>query len=158
MAPRARTDLLLLSLLSVVALLPLPVRNGDAQRLPRDADEPAREVEDPRFAAELYAAKRLPRGQAAVAPARYLALRDRLRGMAHKSGEAWSYLGPGNVGGRTRALVIDPLRPRTMYAGGVDGGVWKTTDGGASWLPLGDLLPSLAVASLALDPSHRGVL
>src|SRR6185295_7455001 len=80
------------------------------------------------------------------------------RGMAHKSGEAWSYLGPGNVGGRTRALVIDPLRPRTMYAGGVDGGVWKTTDGGASWLPLGDLLPSLAVASLALDPSHRGVL
>src|ERR671922_1578784 len=30
---------------------------------------------------------------------------------------AWTPLGPGNVGGRTRALVVDPGTPTTMYAG-----------------------------------------
>ncbi len=71
---------------------------------------------------------------------------------------AWQALGPGNLGGRTRALVVDPARPRTVYAGGVDGGVWQSLDGGASWQPLGDLLPSLAVASLAMDPADPSVL
>src|SRR5688572_19957207 len=45
----------------------------------------------------------------------------------------WSWLGPGNIGGRTRTLVIDPQQTATMYTGGVSGGVWKTTDGGAAW-------------------------
>src|SRR5205085_1552415 len=52
----------------------------------------------------------------------------------------WQSLGPGNVGGRTRALIIDPVTPNTMYAAGVAGGVWKTTDGGASWSPLNDFM------------------
>ena len=45
----------------------------------------------------------------------------------------WSWLGPGNVGGRTRGLVIHPTTPTTMYAGGVSGGVWKSTNGATSW-------------------------
>ena len=31
----------------------------------------------------------------------------------------WQALGPGNVGGRTRAIIIDPVTPNTMYAAGV---------------------------------------
>src|SRR5262249_10541518 len=71
---------------------------------------------------------------------------------------AWTPLGPGNVGGRTRALVIDPRPPGTTYAGGRAGGVWKTTDGGASWRPVADLLANIAVNSLALDPKNPRVL
>jgi len=45
----------------------------------------------------------------------------------------WTALGPGNIGGRTRTLLIDPGQPEIMYAGGVSGGVWKTTNGGRTW-------------------------
>ncbi|MEA2560709.1 MAG: hypothetical protein QOH06_2213 [Acidobacteriota bacterium] len=71
---------------------------------------------------------------------------------------AWSPLGPGNVGGRTRALIVDPKSPKTLFAGGVAGGVWKTTDGGLSWTPLDDLAPNLAIGSLAMDPSNSNIV
>src|SRR5690242_20380929 len=70
----------------------------------------------------------------------------------------WSFLGPGNIGGRTRAIVIDPSSPGTMYAAGAAGGVWKTTTGGTSWSAAGDLLPNLAVNSLAMDPRNASIL
>lgn len=41
--------------------------------------------------------------------------------------------GPFNVGGRTRALVLDSRDENVMIAGGVSGGIWKTTNGGTSW-------------------------
>ena len=65
----------------------------------------------------------------------------------------WTPLGPDNVGGRTRALVIGS---GVMYAGGVGGGVWKSTDGGAHWASTGGPAANLAVSTLALDPA--GVL
>ncbi|MBI1736724.1 MAG: hypothetical protein HYR51_16280, partial [Candidatus Rokubacteria bacterium] len=71
---------------------------------------------------------------------------------------AWTPLGPGNVGGRTRSLLIHPTSPSIMYAGAVAGGVWKTTNGGASWAPLSDLAANLAVSSLAMDPRNPSVL
>jgi len=45
-----------------------------------------------------------------------------------------------------------------MYAAGVAGGVWKTTDAGASWAPLADLLPNIAVSCLAMDPHDPNTL
>ncbi len=50
-------------------------------------------------------------------------------------GAAWTFRGPGNVGGRTRALAFDVSDPtgRTLLAGGISGGMWRTTDDGASW-------------------------
>jgi photosystem II stability/assembly factor-like uncharacterized protein len=70
----------------------------------------------------------------------------------------WQPLGPGNIGGRTRAFVIRPDDPNTMYAGSEGGGIWKTTDGGNTWNPLTDMLPSLAVATLAMDPNDPNTL
>ena len=71
----------------------------------------------------------------------------------------WSPLGPSNQGGRTRALLIHPTTPTTMYAGGVAGGVWRTLDGGASWTPLSDLaMANLAVVSLAFDPANAATI
>jgi hypothetical protein len=70
----------------------------------------------------------------------------------------WQSIGPGNVGGRTRALVIDPVSPDTMYAAGVAGGIWKTTNGGSSWVPLNDFLANIAVTTLAMDPSDPNTI
>ncbi|PYS90143.1 MAG: hypothetical protein DMF64_15735 [Acidobacteria bacterium] len=70
----------------------------------------------------------------------------------------WTNLGPGNVGGRTRALVIDPTNANIMYAGAVDGGIWKTTDGGASWNPLNDFLPNIAVTCMVFDPTDHNTI
>lgn len=76
-------------------------------------------------------------------------------GSASTSGAlgTWQPLGPGNVGGRTRALLIDPTNADVMYAAGVAGGVWKTTNGGNSWAPLDDFLANIAVTSMAFDPA-----
>ena len=68
--------------------------------------------------------------------------------------DTWEVLGPGNIGGRTRVMVIDPRSPRRMYAGGVSGGIWKTTNRGKRWRPVGDEMTNLAVNALALDPEN----
>jgi photosystem II stability/assembly factor-like uncharacterized protein len=70
----------------------------------------------------------------------------------------WEPLGPGNIGGRTRTLVIHPAHPEIMYAGGVSGGVWKTTDGGQSWTPLADGIANIAVNSMAIHPEDPDIL
>jgi len=70
----------------------------------------------------------------------------------------WEARGPGNIGGRTRTLVIHPQHPEIMYAGGVSGGVWKTTDSGASWTPVSDRLANIAVNSMAIHPEDPDIL
>jgi photosystem II stability/assembly factor-like uncharacterized protein len=66
----------------------------------------------------------------------------------------WTPLGPGNIGGRTRAILIHPTTPSTMWAAGVAGGIWKTTNGGATWAPKADLMVNIAVNSMILDPRN----
>ncbi len=41
--------------------------------------------------------------------------------------------GPDNVGGRTRGIIVDVNNDNVVYAGGVDGGLFKSTDGGNWW-------------------------
>ncbi len=68
----------------------------------------------------------------------------------------WSPLGPGNVGGRTRVLRFLSGASQNMVTAGVAGGVWKTSNSGASWTATGDLMANLAVNSLiALIRSAR---
>ncbi len=74
------------------------------------------------------------------------------------SPDAWTWLGPGNIGGRLRAVIIHPSNPNTMWVGSASGGVWKTTDGGASWFPLDDFMPSLSIGCMAIDPTNPDVL
>lgn len=42
--------------------------------------------------------------------------------------------GPVNVGGRTRAVAFDVRDENVILAGGVSGGIWKSTDGGITWV------------------------
>jgi hypothetical protein len=46
---------------------------------------------------------------------------------------AWQSRGPWNVGGRTRALAIDVSNPNVLIAGTASGGMWRSTDAGATW-------------------------
>ncbi|MDX1417972.1 MAG: hypothetical protein R3293_27470, partial [Candidatus Promineifilaceae bacterium] len=71
---------------------------------------------------------------------------------------AWTWLGPGNIGGRVRALIIHPDSPNQMWAGSVAGGIWKTTDGGASWQPEDDFMANLAVSTLVMDPTNSNTI
>lgn len=59
----------------------------------------------------------------------------------------------GTVGGAIQAIVIDPVNAGTMYIGAVNGGVWKSQNGGASWTALTDKQLSLSIASLTMDPT-----
>lgn len=65
---------------------------------------------------------------------------------------AFTEVGPNDVGGRTRALAVDVSNSNVIVAGGVSGGIWKSTDGGQSWSlkTATDQHPS--VTSLAQDP------
>ena len=81
------------------------------------------------------------------------------------SASDWTLIGPQptNSGanassGRVTALAVDPRNPDVAYAGAAEGGVWKTTDGGAHWIPLTDDQPSLATGALALDPSNSDIV
>jgi hypothetical protein len=60
----------------------------------------------------------------------------------------------GTVAGAVQAILLDPaLGSQTMFIGGVNGGIWRTTDGGANWKALTDNQASLSIASLGLDPT-----
>jgi hypothetical protein len=43
--------------------------------------------------------------------------------------------------GRINCITFDPNSPSTYYVGVAQGGLWKTSNNGASWLPLTDDLP-----------------
>jgi hypothetical protein len=46
---------------------------------------------------------------------------------------SWSFRGPWNLGGRTRAFAVDVTNDNILLAGAVSGGMWRSTDAGASW-------------------------
>lgn len=70
------------------------------------------------------------------------------------SPRAWKWVGPANIGGRTRAIVVHPKTPTTMWAAGVAGGIWKSVDAGATWQPLPGFAAAISISVLALDPQN----
>lgn len=64
--------------------------------------------------------------------------------------------GPDNLGGRTRALAIDlsDATGSTMLAGGVSGGMFRTTNGGANWTRVSPNDAIHNVTTVAQDPSN----
>jgi photosystem II stability/assembly factor-like uncharacterized protein len=73
------------------------------------------------------------------------------------SGLSWRMLGPFR-GGRTDAVTGVPGRPNEFYFGSVNGGVWKTIDGGRVWTPVFDAQPVASIGAMAVSPSAPDVL
>lgn len=65
----------------------------------------------------------------------------------------WTNRGPYNVGGRTRALAIDvsDLTESTILAGGISGGLWRTTNDGVSWNKVTTTTDLQSISCIAQD-------
>ncbi len=75
----------------------------------------------------------------------------------------WQELGPapittGPYTGRVSAVACHPTNPNLYYVAGADGGIWRTTDGGTTWTPVTDHMPTLAMGALAIDPVDPNVI
>ena len=68
------------------------------------------------------------------------------------NGLRWRLVGPFRAG-RVVAVSGVPGGGATFYFGGVDGGVWKTTDAGTVWTPIFDNEPVASIGALAVAPS-----
>jgi hypothetical protein len=81
--------------------------------------------------------------------------------------DTWQNLGPAPVtgtqdwsgsqaaSGRVSSIA---LSGSTLYLGAAGGGVWSSTNNGASWTPLTDGQPSLAMGAVAVDPNNPSVI
>jgi len=77
--------------------------------------------------------------------------------------QPWVSIGPtpasggifSPVTGRITTIAVDPndTTGNTVLIGGAQGGIWRTTDGGNTWTPVGDQNASLAMGSIAFAPS-----
>ena len=79
----------------------------------------------------------------------------------------WTFTGPTHIfptgdptaySGRVTSIAIDPFNSDHWLIGGAMGGVWDTADAGATWRPITDGQPSLAIGAIAFSPTSRGVV
>ncbi|HKP02771.1 MAG TPA: hypothetical protein VJU77_05335 [Chthoniobacterales bacterium] len=84
---------------------------------------------------------------------------------------AWTALGPAPipngqtsdssvpVSGRTSAIAVHPTNPDTVYAGTAQGGIWKTTNGGTTWMSLFEFqLETEAIGAITIDPTDSNIV
>jgi hypothetical protein len=75
----------------------------------------------------------------------------------------WAERGPVNMGGRTRAIIVDKrdATGNTLFAGGVGGGIWKTTNfksSSCTWSKINDNLSNMAICSMVQDTLNPTVM
>ncbi|MBK7957639.1 MAG: hypothetical protein IPK03_05675 [Bacteroidetes bacterium] len=91
------------------------------------------------------------------------------RNASRAANGAWTELGPRimptnstgqpNGLGRINAIAFHPTNPNIYFIGAPQGGVWKTTNNGATWSISGtDNLPSLGASSIAIDPTNDQIM
>jgi photosystem II stability/assembly factor-like uncharacterized protein len=69
---------------------------------------------------------------------------------------AWSSNGPPDVS--ILSLAVDPLTPGIVYAGSNGNGIFRSKDGGASWVPVNTGLTNPIVGALAVHPFGTGIV
>jgi photosystem II stability/assembly factor-like uncharacterized protein len=70
----------------------------------------------------------------------------------------WRSIGPAIAGGRVAAVSGTSADPFLYYFGAMDGGVWKTSDGGSTWTDVWGQKPVAAIGALAIAPSKASVV
>jgi hypothetical protein len=74
------------------------------------------------------------------------------------SNGGWTWVGPGNIGGRTRAVAIHPTSTNVIFIGSVAGGIWKSVNGGSSWNQIDDFMANLAISQILFRPGDPNTL
>lgn len=69
----------------------------------------------------------------------------------------WRGIGPYR-GGRALAATGVTGEPGLFYFGAAAGGVWKTTDSGATWKPIFDSQPISSIGAIAVAPSNHDII
>ncbi|HEV8600706.1 MAG TPA: glycosyl hydrolase [Gemmatimonadales bacterium] len=69
----------------------------------------------------------------------------------------WRSLGPQR-GGRSVAVAGSAARPLEYYMGTTGGGVFKTTDGGESWIPITDRYFGGTIGAIAVSESNPDIV
>jgi len=111
---------------------------------------------DPMNSANWLNARRVNQYTGTVDIADIVRAQEQVKALSRKGGNslnmAWTEVGPDNIGGRTRAFLVDKDNSDVCFAGSVSGGLWKTTTGGSSWektkTASGELFENLAVSSI----------
>ena len=67
----------------------------------------------------------------------------------------WRSIGPLR-GGRAKSITGVSSQPNVFYMGVVNGGVWKTTDYGRTWMPIFDDQPTGSIGAVAVAISPVG--
>lgn len=68
--------------------------------------------------------------------------------------QSWKFEGPTNIGGRITDVEGVGISPGTIYVGAASGGIFKTLNGGLSWVPIFDQNPLLSIGDMALNPTN----
>lgn len=82
------------------------------------------------------------------------------KGTQYRNVSVWKHEGPvRNTGGywgmgRTTHIDFHPSQNGTFYVAAPNGGLWKTTDGGATYNSLGEQLPQQPVGVVIVDPRN----
>ena len=70
----------------------------------------------------------------------------------------WNFIGPGNIGGRVRAILIDPRNPGRLLIGAASGGIWLSNNAGLSFTAVQDFMGNIAIGAMAFDPSDANIV
>ena len=178
---RISRSLTRLIVILLMALISLPVigtaedESGGVEKtiVPcRPKENPEFESPAEKFVENLPATKRLPK-----AP-RARSVFVRAKPSLVVLGPTWTFVGPAPipngqtdtrsdpVSGRVSAIAVDPANANIAYVGTAQGGVYRTTDGGATWTPLMDNAVSpaglvgtpLAIGAITIDPTNSSTI
>ena len=72
--------------------------------------------------------------------------------------ERWENIGPFNIAGRVRAIIVHPTEPSTIFIGAATGGVWKNVGDPNVWTTTFDTNSALSIGSLAFDPNNANII
>ncbi|MEL6254090.1 MAG: glycosyl hydrolase [Bacteroidota bacterium] len=70
----------------------------------------------------------------------------------------WEFAGPLNIGGRITDLELTAGTPQRLYAAAASGGIFLSTDMGATWNPIFDGESSLSIGDMAIAPSNDSIM
>ncbi len=68
----------------------------------------------------------------------------------------WTFRGPYNQGGRSRAVAVDVNNSNVILAGGATGGMWRSTDNGQSWVKVTPAQDSVQTVTCIVQDTRAG--
>jgi photosystem II stability/assembly factor-like uncharacterized protein len=73
-------------------------------------------------------------------------------------GLKWRYVGPDIIGGRCTDIAVPKGARHTIYIAAAVGGVWKTVNGGVTWEPIFEDMPTLSIGDIDIAASDPNIV